>query len=144
MKFELRTATKADHDFLFALHSATMSRYIDRTWGWDEAWQLAQFDLHFEPGEHQLIIVAGEPAGVLQVEERPRELFVASIQILPGMQSQGIGSAVLREVMKRARDSGRPTTLQVLTVNTRARDLYERLGFRVVGENLPHLCMRYA
>src|SRR5678816_1657328 len=106
MTFVLQPATESDREFLFALHCATMALYIDRTWGWDEAWQRTYFDGHFDPSAQRVIVVDDERAGVLELETRPREIFIANIQILPAMQSRGIGTAVIRQVMADAERSG--------------------------------------
>lgn len=41
-------------------------------------------------------------------------------------------------IMEEARGLGLPVRLQVLKVNTRARALYERLGFRCTGHTGTH------
>jgi ribosomal protein S18 acetylase RimI-like enzyme len=123
-RFHLQQATEGDRQFLFELHCATMRDYIARTWGWDEGWQRNHFDTHFHPASRQLIVVDGEPVGMLQIERKPDELFIANIQVAPRRQGQGIGSAVICQIMDDAKRSGLPTTLQVLQVNERARRLY--------------------
>jgi len=40
-----------------------------------------------------------------------------------------------------AKALGKPLRLQVLRANDRARALYERLGFRLIGETENHLLM---
>jgi ribosomal protein S18 acetylase RimI-like enzyme len=76
--------------------------------------------------------VDGKEAGVLSVEDSSDELFLADLEIHPRWQGRGIGSAVVRSLQDEARAAGKPLTLQVLHVNSRARALYERLGFREV------------
>jgi ribosomal protein S18 acetylase RimI-like enzyme len=66
------------------------------------------------------------------VEDSGDELFLADIEIDPDRQGEGIGSAIVRSLQEEARAAGKPLALQVLHVNTRARALYERLGFREV------------
>jgi ribosomal protein S18 acetylase RimI-like enzyme len=50
---------------------------------------------------------------------------------------------VLRGVLARAEAEGRPVALRVLRNNVRARALYERLGFRAVGETPTKVELRY-
>ena len=143
VEFELRPARESDRDPLFALHRVTMRDVIARTWGWDEAWQRAHFDARFDPAHVSIVIAAGRDAGVLWLESRPAEIYVAEIQIAPEMQGRGLGSAVLGGVIAAAAARGACVTLQVLEINEGARRLYERLSFYVTGENDRHVQMRH-
>jgi ribosomal protein S18 acetylase RimI-like enzyme len=130
----LRQATPADSEFLFELHVAAMRGYIEATWGWNEAWQREYFDRKFDPAQRQVIQVDGEDAGVLAVEERNHELYLALIELLPAYQGRGIGSDLVTQLQARARAYHLPLTLHVLKTNTPARRLYLRLGFVIVAE----------
>jgi ribosomal protein S18 acetylase RimI-like enzyme len=121
-----------------------MRDVITRTWGWDESWQRAHFDAHFDPAQVSVVCVGGREVGVLRLEARPGELYVAELQIAPDMQGRGLGSAVVRGVVEEAAARGACVTLQVIDVNTRARLLYERLGFHVTGRRERHFQMRHA
>ena len=74
----------------------------------------------------------GEDVGVLSLEDRGDELFLADLELVPERQGRGLGTAVVRSLQERARSERRPLTLQVLHVNGRARELYVRLGFEEV------------
>lgn len=141
--YTLRPATPADAAFLYDLHVAAMREVIAATWGWDEAWQRRHFDEHFAPERIQLIVVDGEPVGMLELEDRPDDVFVANLKLLPKMQGYGLGTAVMRGVLARAAGRGVPVRLQVIRANAGARRLYERLGFVVTGETPPHIRMEH-
>lgn len=132
-KLTLRPALKSDYDFLYGLHCLVLKEYIMQTWSWDEGWQKGYFDDHFNPEDREIIQWEGCPIGVLCVEERETETFLANIALLPDFQRKGIGAHLIRQVLRRAFSAGKPVTLHVLRVNP-ARRLYERLGFRVVRE----------
>src|SRR5438067_4721946 len=107
---------------------------IERTWGiWDEPWQRAYFEARFDPKAISVITLDGADVGVLWVERRPAELYIAEIEVAPEFQGRGVGTAVLADVLARARAEALPVTLQVLQANAGAGRLYERLGFRVTG-----------
>ena len=72
------------------------------------------------------------------------ELVIASIQLLPEHQGRGIGTSLINVFLDEARDQGNDVTLQVLKVNGRARQLYERLGFSTVAETDTHVLMKAA
>lgn len=123
-----------------------MRDHVDRVWGWDDDEQAAFFARRFEPERPQrweVIQAGGGDVGLLIVEEREDDIYLAEIQIVPERQSEGIGSAVVRSLQARAAAAGKPLTLRVLHVNQRARDLYERLGFRRFDEIDTHAYLRW-
>jgi len=68
---------------------------------------------------------------------------LVGIQLLPEFQGRGIGSDLILRELAHAKALGKPLRLQVLRANDRARALYERLGFRVVGETEHHFMMLF-
>ena len=132
--YTLRPATPADFDFLFALHRAAMRAYIEPIWGWHEDWQLDYFREKFDSRQRQIIQVEEQDVGVLVVERWPDELYLGLIELLPGFQGRGIGTAIVHELIDQARAEGLPLGLHVLRTNEPARQLYEQLGLRVVAE----------
>jgi ribosomal protein S18 acetylase RimI-like enzyme len=122
-----------------------MRDVVERTWGWDEAQQDALFLKYFNPssGSH-IVQVEGHDVGLLDVETGDGELFLSEIWIAPDQQGHGVGSQLVRDLQLRAEAEGLDVTLQVLKLNERARALYERLGFTIVGETTTHRQMRWA
>jgi ribosomal protein S18 acetylase RimI-like enzyme len=137
---ELRAARQADAEFLYGLLKATMQAYVAQVWGWDEQWQRAYFQEHFDPSQEQIVILEGEEIGVLAIEEKEDAVFLSKVYLLPEYQGQGIGTHLMRSVLDGAFGRGLPVTLRVLKVNP-ARRLYERLGFVVAGETETHTLM---
>lgn len=141
--YTVRKATGTDREFLYSLHRTTMKTYIDRIWGWDEDWQQQYFTQHFDPQKVQIIQVKDKDIGVVSVDHENKEIFLRIIEILPSYQNKGIGTSLIKRVMKDAFSTQRPVILQVLKVNPGARALYERLGFCTYGETETHYKMRY-
>jgi ribosomal protein S18 acetylase RimI-like enzyme len=130
--YTLRQATTEDYDFLYDLNRQCLRVYIEAIWGWHDEWQEEYFRRKFDPAPRQIIQVDGHDVGVVVVEERPDELYVALIELLPAYQGHGIGTRIVTELRNAAHGAGRPLSLHVLRSNEPARRLYERLGFRVV------------
>lgn len=129
MTFELRAATEADREWLFALDRTTTGE------AGEPAAARASFDRHFAPGAIQVIVAGGADCGALRVEQRGDTLYLAVLEVAPEAQGRGLGTAVLRALLARADAEGRPVALRVHKGNAGARGLYERLGFRVTGES---------
>lgn len=75
----------------------------------------------------------GEPVGRLYLHRRDDEIRVMDIALLPGWRGLGVGGALLRDVLEEARRAGKPVRIHVER-NNPAVGLYERLGFRPVGD----------
>jgi ribosomal protein S18 acetylase RimI-like enzyme len=143
----LRPATSADTEFCYQLHKAAMGDYITAIWGWDEQVQRDFHDRAFDPGGWQIITVGRADAGMLAVEYRPGEIYLARIEIHPSYQGRGIGTQLISALIDQARQNGQDLVLDVLTVNHRAQALYQRLGMTEVtrhGDSNIKITMRSA
>ena len=96
-QIRFRPATESDIDFLYALHAATMKEYVDKTWGWDDAFQESVFRKNYVPVEIQVIAFAERDMGMLSLEERVEDVFLRAIEIHPDYQGQGIGAAIIKK-----------------------------------------------
>ena len=84
-----------------------------------------------------LDILREECGTVIQVtdETGPGEFYLDSIGVMPEMRGHGIGARLLERMRDEAFDAGyRRVGLLVDLINPKAERLYERLGFRRVGE----------
>jgi RimJ/RimL family protein N-acetyltransferase len=141
--YALRQATDEDAAFLYALNRETMREYVYQTWGdWQEAFQTQFFAEHFDSTANQMILVDGQPIGLLGVARSAERHFIRALQIATAWQGRGIGTHIVGELLAEARELNVPVELQVLKVNTGDRRLYARLGFRTTGESATHFHMR--
>jgi GNAT superfamily N-acetyltransferase len=89
------------------------------------------------PGSHNVVAVLdGEPAGMASGVPggATAHAELISMWVAPVGRGRGVGDALVEEVARWARDAGATTlTLNVVEANIRARALYERHGFTVVG-----------
>ena len=142
MTYQLRPATEADVPFLWTLLVAAMKEYVAQTWGWDEEFQRHYFYEHLDLSRVEIITTEGIPVGSRITAERESAVFLANIEIVPEYQGHGLGAAIIRELCEQARGKGLAVELQVLKINP-SRRLYERLGFREVGQTGTHFLMRW-
>jgi ribosomal protein S18 acetylase RimI-like enzyme len=141
----LRAATPADSEFCYQLHKAAMGDYITAIWGWDEQVQQGFHVRSFNPGRWQIITVGGTDIGMIDVEHRPAEIYLARIEVHPSYQGRGIGARLISALIDEATQNGQDLVLDVLTVNHRAQALYQRLGMKEVarhGDNDIKITMR--
>lgn len=141
----LRPATPADSEFCYQLHKAAMGEYVAAIWGWDDQVQRASHVRAFNPARWQIITVGGADIGMLDVEHRPGEIYLARIEIHPDHQGHGIGTRLVSDLLGKATRRGQELVLDVLAVNHRAHALYQRLGMTEVarhGDNNIKITMR--
>jgi ribosomal protein S18 acetylase RimI-like enzyme len=131
----LRPATADDSEFCFQLHKAAMGEYVTAIWGWDEQRQRDHHARGFAPGHWQIITADGADAGILIVDYRPAEIYLARIEIHPDYQGHGIGTRLISALIDEAAQRGQDLVLDVLTVNNRAQALYQRLGLNEVARH---------
>ncbi len=143
----MRPATAADSEFCFQLHKAAIGEYVTAIWGWDDQVQRDYHARIFNPGRWQIITAGGADIGMLDVEYRPAEIYLARIEIHPDHQGGGIGTRLVSALIDEAAQKGQDLVLDVLTVNRRAQALYQRLGMAEVarhGDNDIKITMRSA
>lgn len=132
----LRPASAFDLPFLLTLRRLTMTEHLQRVGApTDDEAHHRRIAANFEDA---MIVCDGTDAnihsiGLLKVTRAAAEWHVHQIQIHPSRQGQGIGEAVLRELLIEAAQEHVPVSLSVLHGNP-ARRLYERLGFRLASE----------
>ena len=143
MNLTMRPASGQDRTFLYALHRSTMRDVIEQTWGWDEAGQRANFQRRFDGYTVSIIEIGSRAVGSLWLERKPDSLYIHDLQVAPAYQGRGIGTAVVEMVIEQGAACGLPIVLSVVLANPQARDLYERLGFRVTGVEPPFVRMRH-
>ena len=132
--YSLRPVTDDDYDFLFQLHVATMRPSVEATWGWNEAFQELYFQSRWDPANQHIVSIGKIDVGTITVEEEIGTVFLNLIEIRPEYQGRGLGTALIRDVLRDAHNRDLPVKLHVLKTNLRARQLYERLGFTILEE----------
>lgn len=128
-----RPATETDIPFLLELRRQTMSEHL-RASGLEpsEGERRERVLAKFECAE--IILLAGSPVGLLKVVRSPDDWHLAQIQIVPEQQGKGFGTTILQKLLADAVQARVAVSLSVLKANP-ALQLYERLGFRIVGHN---------
>ena len=139
----LRDASPSDRAFLLALYASTRAEEFAHL-GWPVEMERAFMKMQFEAQRSdyerrhpaalcQVVEFRRCPIGRLWVAQDARSLTVLDISLVADLRGQGIGSDCLRHVQRRAAAAGLDVELQVVHGNP-AQRLYERLGFRNVGE----------
>ena len=142
MNIQRRPARNSDYDWLLRLHHAVYRDLIIKEFGyWDENEEFDLFTEAWQTQQIQILLRDGQRVGMLMILEETDRLWLDEIQIDPQFQNQGIGTAVIEELIATARDRQLPVHLRVLRANRGAHRLYRRLGFRRIEEAKHHIVM---
>lgn len=110
--------------------------FDERRWRTDfSAWTLEQVGGQ-SPGTTTISVVemGNERIGRVRITCTADCIELSGIQLLPGFQRRGIGTAIIEDLKAQAAAAGVPLDLGVEKDNPDARRLYERLGFVQIGE----------
>jgi ribosomal protein S18 acetylase RimI-like enzyme len=139
LNYQLIAASTEDEAWLENLRWNVYQELFYATWGgWDEARHTRQFSECIARGHIFIIEVDSTRVGMIQIFEEANALEVGEIQVQPGAQNGGVGTAVLKEIIARAHEDRKSVRLSVGLKNERAYRLYERLGFHRVDRTETH------
>ena len=140
MDILLRTACDDDVAFARNVYFETMHDIIARLLGWDQNREEINFARFFKLDEVRIITVDGQDVGWIQEQISEGSINLGSFYVAPKMQGRGIGTQVLRMLLERAAKESKVMTLAVVKIN-RARQFYEKRGFRITHEDEHKLYM---
>jgi ribosomal protein S18 acetylase RimI-like enzyme len=148
----LRPKSPADRPFLAALYASTRVDELAITDWTDEHkvaflnWQFDAQTIHYDEyyceADFLIIEKDGVPIGRLYVDRGPIEIEIVDIALLPQFRGGGLGTRLLRDILREGEESGRPVRIYVENFNP-ARHLYDRLGFQHVDTNGVYHLMKW-
>jgi ribosomal protein S18 acetylase RimI-like enzyme len=149
----LRPVESDDEPLLFRVYASTRTDELAVVpWVEEqkEAFLRAQFDAqtrwyreHYASGSFDVVLVDGRPCGRLYVHRGAGEIRIVDLALLPACRGEGVGTALLRDILAEADAAGKRTTIHVERLNPALR-LYERLGFSVAEDKGVYLLLERA
>lgn len=138
-----RPIRDADLPFLNALYASTREDEL-RVVDWPEPQKTAFLDMQFEAQHHyyhenfpnaEFLVVErdGTAIGRIYLDRRPDEIRLIDIALIPEVRNQGLGEALLLELLDEAQEAALPVGIHVEQFNPAMR-LYLRLGFEPVED----------
>lgn len=149
----LRPMRQGDRGFLYEVYASTREEELAPL-DWDDAAKDAflrmQFETqdayyceHFGRAAFQIVLLGEEPIGRLYVDRRKDEIRIIDIALLAAHRNQGIGTALLAEILAEGAELGLPVRIHVEQFNPALR-FYERLGFYRIGETGVYYLMEWS
>lgn len=148
----LRPVSSDDEDFLFEVYASTRAEEVAALpWDADQrdaflriqfAAQQQDYQRRFPDGDHRLMLLDGRPAGRVYLARSEKEIRILDIALLPEHRHKGIGTRMIKDLLKEASQSGKPVRVYVEQFNP-ALGLFERLGFSRAGDIGTHFLMEW-
>lgn len=136
-----KNALASDESFVRRVHHDAYREVVQRQFGrWDQSDQDMRFTEKWSHGQFRIILSGPERIGALWTTDAEDSVLLNEILVLPAHQGRGFGSDALSTVLRHSDNRSVPTRLQVLKLS-KARALYERLGFVVFGSSDTHFLM---
>jgi ribosomal protein S18 acetylase RimI-like enzyme len=143
MGLMLRPATPADEPFLFQLVHDTMAEQLQAS-AWDPKiresllkmqieGQRISYAAQFPAADYGIIVYDDAAIGRLILDRGPQFHTLVDITLLAKHRGSGIGTWLLRAICTEAELMRKPIRLHVQATN-RAKNLYQRLGFRTIED----------
>jgi len=107
----------------------------------DRVAQAASFEQQWEQAQVRILTMDGRDVGWMKSFPREDRLFLAQLIVDGAIQRRGIGTQAMRRHITEGAAAGQTVCLDVVKIN-RALRLYERLGFRITGEEPRKFHMR--
>lgn len=138
-----RPYTEEDLGFIETLYRSTREAELALS-GWPDGEKEAfltqqhraqhhHYQAYYPNAERLILEQDGAPIGRLYVDAWPLEFRIVDISLLPAARGQGLGEAILRDMIAWAQDQAKGVSIHVEKFNP-ARRLYLRLGFVVTED----------
>lgn len=143
MNISTRLALAGEKPAIWRLYESEMRHHIEDIWGWDAAWQVADFDKAWSTSSTYIVEVDGVFGGYVQLDLGAVENYLRMIVLVPGCRSMGIGARLLAEMLRISRQDGRNLCLRVFRTNAAAKRFYEREGWFSVADDGDGFLMKH-
>lgn len=137
-----RPVAAEDLGFLWTLYRTSMRTLTEELLPWNEAPQKEVIRNALAQKNTKIIVVDGADTGWLHVSKKSGAYYLGHLYIHAAEQNCGIGTIIMRQLLDQAKRDDVTISLDVMK-NNRARQFYERLGFKAVGTSDYKIEMRW-
>ena len=130
MKITFPAISDEDSPYIWKLYCEAMRGHIERIWGWDETWQLVDFEKRLKLLDTVIVVCGSSNVGYLQLSVNESTVYINMIVLDSKSRSKGLGSAVIAEL--NSLHPRKAIELRCFKVNTKACDFYTREGFAII------------
>ena len=141
---QLRPVLESDNEFLLSVYGSTREEELNQV-EWAEGqkemflrWQLdlqrREYEVRFPDAAYDIILVDEQAAGRIWVGADDEQIRLLDIALLPQFQNRGVGTELVRRLIKESAKQGKVLRHMVFVLNNNADRFYVRLGFKQIEE----------
>ena len=141
---QLRPVLESDNVFLLSVYGSTREEELNQV-EWAEGqkemflrWQLdlqrREYEARFPDAAYDIILIDEQPAGRIWVGADDEQVRLLDIALLPQFQNRGVGTELVRRLIKESAKQGKALRHMVFVLNNNAERFYERLGFKPIED----------
>jgi ribosomal protein S18 acetylase RimI-like enzyme len=141
LKLTFRKAQQIDIEYLLRLRKNTMNEHLINS-GMTTNLENHTKRVKYQLDNAEIILLNDNKIGLFKVSECESNIEIIQIQIEPNYQNHGIGEQIIKLKIEDAISKNKHLKLSVLKSN-KAKNLYDRLGFRIIEEKDFSYIMQY-
>ena len=141
---QLRQVLESDNEFLLTVYGSTREEELNQVeWAegqkemflrWQMDLQRREYEARFPDAAYDIILVDDQPAGRIWVGADDEQIRLLDIALLPQFQNRGVGTELVRRLIKESAKQGKVLRHMVFVLNNNAERFYERLGFKRIED----------
>ena len=132
-QFTLRSSMPEDAEFIYGVSELTMRQHVEATgkrWATERMREKCGNDAR--DANTKIVLVDDRNAGVYAAFERDGAYWIDMLFLMPAVQKQGIGTALVASARTAAERRSLPIRIQVLSTNP-AKEFWAARGFLVTS-----------
>ncbi|NRA61711.1 MAG: GNAT family N-acetyltransferase [Psychrobium sp.] len=130
MNISLHSASNKDKGCFYDLYCRAMKEHISGIWGWDENWQLNDFDTRFSDCTNLMIVLDDCNVGYVQITLSANNAYIMMFIIDEKYRSMNCGANVLQTLFQTFNCDS--IELRIFKRNSRAKAFYLKNNFNVI------------
>ena len=152
-EISFRPIRPADERFLSQLYASTRAEEVAQVPHWTDEQRVEFLEMQFQAqhkfyseqfteAEFSIIRHRGRSVGRLYIDHRDDEIRLIDIALMPDVRRQGIGGALMRQILTQGQEASKPVRIHVEKNNPALR-LYRRLGFEDIEDQGVYYLMEW-
>ncbi|MEL6460849.1 MAG: GNAT family N-acetyltransferase [Cyanobacteria bacterium J06621_15] len=134
MQYTIRQAYPQDLETLDKIYTENMRGYVELHYSWNPD----LFKQNYASQNYQVIELDSQIIGFLKIMLSKANVYLGEIQITKKFQNLGIGTKIIKKIIKEAQLNRQRLWLRVIRGNP-AEKLYRRLGFTTFASDSTHI-----
>ncbi len=141
----LRPVTRQDEAFLYNLYKLSRVEefsvlnlsevQFDLLMRMQYTTRKAAYESSYPDGQHDIVLVDRVESGQIRISRDHTQVRLVDISIAKEFQNQGIGAAIVKDLISEAQAAGLPLRCSVATNNPGSLRFHQHLGFQITSQD---------